>query len=194
MFQRPDERRRGPDATDALVEWMAQDDSTRRADNTDIPAGFTYLGQFIDHDITFDPMSKLDRQNDPRSLVNFRTPRLDLDSVYGAGPADQPFLYDWKRSRPPGRRLLLGENPPGAAMCGEPLASEDLPRNQQGRALIGDPRNDENVILTQLHLLFILLPQRGRPPPDGGGRGSEGRGLRQGSGDGAVALPVDRRP
>jgi Animal haem peroxidase len=162
MFERPEEKgRRGPDATDAtdptdaLVDWMARDGATRRADNPDIPAGFTYLGQFIDHDITFDPMSKLDQMNEPRSLVNFRTPRLDLDSVYGGGPADQPFLYDWKRSRPPGRKLLLAENPAGAAMCGEPLASEDLPRNQQGRALIGDPRNDENILLTQLHLLFI---------------------------------------
>jgi Animal haem peroxidase len=155
MFRRPDERRRGPDATPDLVEWMARDDFTRRADNTEIPAGFTYLGQFIDHDITFDPLSKLDRPNDPGSLVNFRTPRLDLDSLYGSGPVDQPFLYDWKRSRPPGRKLLLGENPPDAAVGGEALAREDLPRNQQGRALIGDPRNDENVILTQLHLLFI---------------------------------------
>jgi hypothetical protein len=112
MFQDPRQRRRGRDATDALVDWMARDGVTRRADNTDIPAGFTYLGQFIDHDITFDPMSKLDRPNNPRSLVNFGTPRLDLDSVYGAGPADQPFLYDWKRSRPPGRKLLLLEHPP----------------------------------------------------------------------------------
>jgi Animal haem peroxidase len=141
MFQDPRQRRRGPDATDALVDWMEKDDFSRRADNTDIPAGFTYLGQFIDHDITFDPMSKLDRPNDPTSLVNFRTPRLDLDSLYGSGPQDQPYLYDWKDSRPPGTRLLLD--------------GEDLPRNRQGRALIGDPRNDENVILTQLHLLFV---------------------------------------
>jgi hypothetical protein len=141
MFAEPGRRRGLADATDDLVEWMAMDHPARRADNTAIPAGFTYLGQFIDHDITFDPMSKLDRADDPRTLVNFRTPRLDLDSVYGSGPRDQPYLYDWKLTHPPGTRLLL--------------AGEDLPRNQQGRALTGDPRNDENVILTQLHLLFI---------------------------------------
>lgn len=45
----------------------------------EIPAGFTYLGQFIDHDITFDPVSSLQRQNDPDGLHNFRTPRFDLD-------------------------------------------------------------------------------------------------------------------
>jgi Animal haem peroxidase len=158
MFGRSDARRRpGPGAIEELVDWMERDDDRppRRSDNPDIPAGFTYLGQFIDHDITFDPMSKPGAANDSRSLVNFRTPRLDLDSLYGSGPKDQPFLYDWKRSRPPGTRLLLAENPPDAAPGGEVLASEDLPRNQQGRAVIGDPRNDENVILTQLHLLFI---------------------------------------
>jgi hypothetical protein len=146
----------GTDAIAELVRWMAEDDpAVRRADNTEVPAGFTYLGQFIDHDITFDPISKLDRPGDPTTLVNFRTPRFDLDSVYGSGPLDQPFLYDWKRSRPPGKKLLLAHNSPDAAIAGVPLASEDLPRNHEGRALIGDPRNDENVILTQLHLLFI---------------------------------------
>ena len=119
--------------------------------NARVPAGFTYLGQFIDHDITFDPMSKLDERNDPRSLVNFRTPRLDLDSLYGGGPSDEPYLYDWPpRSRAGGTKLLVGGGGPLRR-----LAPEDLPRNQQGRALIGDPRNDEHVIISQLHLLFI---------------------------------------
>jgi hypothetical protein len=146
----------GTDAIEELISWMAEDDpAARRADNTAVPAGFTYLGQFIDHDLTFDPMSKIDPPGGPKTLVNFRTPRFDLDSVYGSGPLDQPFLYDWKRSRPPGRKLLVSHNSPDAAIAGVPLASEDLPRNHQGRAMIGDPRNDENVILTQLHLLFI---------------------------------------
>ena len=51
-----------------------------------IPAGYTYFGQFIDHDITFDPTSSLQRRNDPNGLINFRTPRLDLDNIYGRGP------------------------------------------------------------------------------------------------------------
>ena len=59
-----------------------------------LPAGYTYFGQFVDHDITFDPVSSLTRQNDPNALTDFRTPRFDLDSLYGAGPADQPYLYD----------------------------------------------------------------------------------------------------
>src|SRR5437763_5943973 len=96
-----------------------------------IPAAYTYFGQFIDHDITFDPASSLQKQNDPDALIDYRTPAFDLDNVYGRGPDDQPYLYD-------GEKFLLG----GAILGGDPKAA-DLPRNTVGRALIGDPRNDE---------------------------------------------------
>lgn len=123
--------------------WRAQAPDPAQGDNPDIPAGYTYLGQFVDHDITFDPASSLLRANDPDALHNFRTPRFDLDSVYGEGPEDEPFAYD---QTTPGKFLLgaVGDSD-------EP----DLPRNAQGRALIGDPRNDENVIVSQLQLLFL---------------------------------------
>ena len=58
-----------------------------------LPAGYTYFGQFVDHDITYDPVSSLAHQNDPDALTDFRTPRFDLDSLYGARPANHPFLY-----------------------------------------------------------------------------------------------------
>ena len=124
---------------------MGADDNPLR-DNSQIPAGFTYLGQFIDHDVSFDP-TPLARRGDRNKVVNLRTPRLDLDSLYGSGPVAQPFLYDWKESGPPGISLLVGRNSFDGV--------EDLPRNQQGRALIGDARNDANAIIAQLHLLFI---------------------------------------
>jgi Animal haem peroxidase len=133
-------------AIDALVGSMKD---RRGPDNPRIPAGYTYLAQFVDHDITFDPASKLQGDNDPRALANFRTPRFDLDSLYGSGPKDQPFLYDWSPERHAGVKLLVGAN------SGEGTITADLPRNQQGRALIGDARNDENLIVAQLHLLFI---------------------------------------
>jgi Animal haem peroxidase len=120
-----------------------------------IPAGFTYLGQFIDHDLTFDPVSTLDRQNDPDALTNFRTPRFDLDSVYGRGPADQPYLYDQQRPIGAGGEtglfLLLGDK----RSANPNFAGPDLPRNAQGRALIGDPRNDENLVVSQLHSVML---------------------------------------
>src|SRR5882757_894467 len=63
------------------------------AEESGIPSLYTYFGQFIDHDITFDPMSSLIKQNDPAALVDFRNPALDLDNVYGRGPNDQPYMY-----------------------------------------------------------------------------------------------------
>jgi hypothetical protein len=131
------------------------EEETDGRNNETITAGYTYLGQFVDHDITFDPTSKLQRENDPNALRDFRTPRLDLDSVYGAGPADEPFLYD-----PDGIKLRIGET----TYC-EPdlprIALSDAERSEekrQGRrALIGDPRNDENVIISQLHLGFMAF-------------------------------------
>src|SRR5712691_11926100 len=113
-------------------------------ENQGISAGYTYLGQFIDHDLTFDPASSLQKQNDPEALEDFRTPRFDLDSVYGRGPNDQPYLYDDN-----GRHMLLGRRLTGN---GDPR-TRDLQRNHpeggRQRALIGDPRNDENVIVSQ---------------------------------------------
>jgi hypothetical protein len=121
-----------------------------------IPAAYTYLGQFIDHDLTFDPASSLQRQNDPDALVDFRTPRFDLDSVYGRGPDDQPYLYENART------FLLGRPLSGAAAN---RGARDLPRSGvadplQRRAIIGDPRNDENVIISQLQSLFHRFHNR----------------------------------
>ncbi len=123
------------------------------AEESGTPALYTYFGQFIDHDITFDPASSLQKQNDPDALVDFRTPAFDLDNVYGRGPDDQPYLYDDRRT------FLLGD-PIGG---GDPGAF-DLPRNAapagRRRALIGDPRNDENVIVSQLQGLFLRFHNR----------------------------------
>jgi hypothetical protein len=131
---------------DALVTAMQ---SRGGGENPSIPAGYTYFGQFVDHDITFDPTSKLQGDNDPNAVVDFRTPRFDLDSLYGSGPKDQPFLYDWSPQVAPGVKLLVGSS------AGDGAVTYDLPRNEQGRALIGDARNDEHLIISQLHLLFI---------------------------------------
>jgi len=115
-------------------------------ENFGIPAGYTYLGQFIDHDITFDPVSSLQRQNDPDALIDYRTPRLDLDSIYGRGPAEQPYMYERD-----GLHFALGRD---LYYGGEVSPVKDLPRFK-GRALIGDKRNDENVIISQLHGVFL---------------------------------------
>lgn len=133
----------------------AFEDNTKRIqddeENAGIPAGYTYLGQFIDHDITFDPASSLQQQNDPDALIDFRTPRLDLDSLYGRGPGDLPWMYVGKKFRV-GRTLLENKKASNA---------RDLPRFDDPvnpgpkRALIGDKRNDENVIVAQLHSAML---------------------------------------
>jgi hypothetical protein len=107
-------------------------------DNPRIRAGYTFLGQFIDHDLTFDAVSILERQIDLNATHNFRTPAFELDSVYGLGPSLQPYLYQAN-----GMHFQL--SPDGT----------DLQRNVNERALIGDPRNDENLIISRLHLLIL---------------------------------------
>ncbi len=113
-----------------------------------IPALYTYLGQFMDHDITFDPMTTLIKHSDPDALTDFRTPAFDLDNVYGRGPNDQPYMYDGAM------KFLLGDKLDNGAT--------DLPRNSAtpARALIGDPRNDENSIVSQLQGIFHRFHNR----------------------------------
>ena len=118
-------------------------------DNFDISAGYTYFGQFIDHDLTLDDRpNDLTTPTDVRSLVNLRTPQLDLDSLYGQGPSKSPTLYNTD-----GMHLLTGKTLTGSADKG----SMDLPRSTNGQAIIGDPRNDENRIVAGIHSSFIRL-------------------------------------
>ena len=119
-------------------------------ENPAVPAAYTYLGQFADHDLTFDPISHLRERLSPaqlNALVDFRTPRFDLDNLYGRGPDDQPYMYE-----DDGIHLL-----PGEPMAGNPFdpGAVQLPRGPSGRALIGDPRDDENRIVAQLHAIFL---------------------------------------
>ena len=65
-----------------------------------IPAGFTYVGQFVDHDITLDVSSSLNAVTDANTINNIRTPALDLESVYGRGPALDPYLYVFSAAEP----------------------------------------------------------------------------------------------
>jgi hypothetical protein len=128
-------------------------------ENSGISAGYTYLGQFIDHDLTFDPSTMAQQSSDPDAIVDFRTPKFDLDNMYGRGPDDQPYLYDFQDDGT--IRMLLGKPLSGNDHDSN---TRDLPRNNPatGRkfALIGDKRNDENVIVSQLQGIFLRFHNR----------------------------------
>src|SRR5450631_2250210 len=136
---------------DAMI--SAVDDPKDGPDDEEsgIPSLYTYFGQFIDHDLTFDPDSSFQKQKDPDATEDFRTPAFDLDNVYGRGPGDQPYIYDAD-----GLSFLLGD----PITQGTNNRARDLQRNAAGRALIGDPRNDENAIVSQLQGLFLRFHNR----------------------------------
>jgi Animal haem peroxidase len=125
-----------------MVEDPAVPDANHLNTSPVLFAGFTFIGQFIDHDITFDTTPLNLQLADPDATVNFRTARYDLDSVYGRGPLNDPHLYD--PADPD--KLLLRPNVRGVL---------DVPRDGDGRAIIPDPRNDENLIIVQFHKAVI---------------------------------------
>ncbi len=117
-----------------------------------VPAAYIFFAQFVDHDITLDVKSQLrpaegslQATNAKKfvsdKLFNVRSASLDLDCVYGFGPEASPHLYDGEH---------MGVAPNGY----------DLPRSPTGTALIGDPRNDENIFVAQTQLVFHELHNR----------------------------------
>jgi hypothetical protein len=118
--------------------------SADNRNNPDHPAGTTFFGQFLDHDFTFDLESRLGIRTEPEESPNARTPMLDLDTVYGGGPGRSPELYV-RANRRVGPKLRIES---GGLF-------EDLPRTRDGVAIIGDPRNDENMLISGLQAAFI---------------------------------------
>jgi len=112
------------------------DDSPDHLGNT--AAGWPILGQFVAHDITAD-RSVLRSHTNTAELRNARSPQLNLECLYGDGPIGHPFLY--QRDDP--AKFLLG------------LSGADLQRNSEQTALIGDPRNDSHMLMSQLHLAML---------------------------------------
>jgi Animal haem peroxidase len=128
--------------------------------DSNIPAGYTYLGQFIAHEITFDKTRI--RENFPTTIIDDlndieqgRTPTIDLDSLYGYGPQEKESSKFYQAD---GARLRVGTNLQINGSQG--LFEHDLPRrdaqdDKPGEPVVPDPRNDENLIIAQLHVALI---------------------------------------
>lgn len=126
--------------------------SPNNADNTDMTAGVTFFGQFLDHDLTLALKAPILEQTNPRRTTNFRTAEFDLDSLYGNGPDRSPELYDTSG----GNIKFKVEAIPGSeAVSRKGSARFDLPRDSNNNAIIADSRNDENVLLSQFHLAML---------------------------------------
>ncbi|WP_329342406.1 heme peroxidase family protein [Streptomyces sp. NBC_01352] len=150
----------------AMTKAGPQPDSSNPA----VPAGFTYLGQFVDHDLTLDATAtQLEDDVTLGQLLQGRSPALDLDSLYGLGPDHR---FDRRFYEDDGLRLRTGTtqglpDPDGDHIVGLPLSGFDLPRvgagsliSERRRPLIPDGRNDENLVVAQVHCAFIRFHNR----------------------------------
>ena len=147
--------------TDASLAALGQSMTreTAPAEST-IPAGYTYFGQFIDHDITLDKSEDLPENLKENisldDMKQLRSPSLDLDSVYGL-----PTELTHPSRDPDGLSLRLGHTtgvlPPAPTGLGATVdvPGHDVPRKPHGEADIADPRNDENLIIQQIHNVFL---------------------------------------
>jgi hypothetical protein len=110
-------------------------------DDTLFGAWFTYFGQFMCHDISFDQVPLPTTFINPVTVVDFETALLDLSNVYGGGPQLSPQLY-----QADGKHFLTPDNVNGVP---------DLPRNPDGTAILVEPRDDEQELTSQMHLAFL---------------------------------------
>jgi hypothetical protein len=127
--------------------------------NDKVPSGYTYLGQFIGHEISFQPRTLSAFFKSDESSQNLRTPKLDLDSIYGKGPVSDLLLYD--QSLNFGRTHFYVDKELQINYGDKVFRLYDLPRKSHNEnlnvAIVPDSRNDENLLIAQLHLAFLLF-------------------------------------
>ena len=113
----------------------------RRAQDAEVEAGWPFFGQYVAHDLSAD-RSPLTTHAEVEVLANLRSARANLEPLYGAGATGSPYLY--RRGDP--AKLLESDG--------------DVPRNEEGIALVADPRNDSHVFVNQMQVAFIRAHNR----------------------------------
>ncbi|HEY2079797.1 MAG TPA: peroxidase family protein [Streptosporangiaceae bacterium] len=128
-------------ASGGFCDASAVDEVSGATKEASAEAGWPFFGQFVAHDLTAD-RSPLATHVELGSLANLRSARADLEPLYGPGPAGSPYLY--RRCDP--AKLLDFDG--------------DVPRNQEGIAVIADPRNDSHIFMNQMQVAFIRAHNR----------------------------------
>jgi hypothetical protein len=131
-------------------------DSLGENPNPALSSGFTFVGQFVDHDITFDTTPLSEQQSDPDATTNFRTPRYDLDAIYGRGPSLDPQFYK-STDRDKFDVVETVYTKIRTDTLQTPMKVWDVPRTSTGKAVIADPRNDQTLIVLQIHVAFQMF-------------------------------------
>ncbi len=169
MFRRPNIDEFRPDSDGLIALGKAMEDNQPPKDTFNIPAGYVYFGQFVDHDLSFDKGTHVlgTTFQVPENQISLRSPSLDLDSLYGLNPNEVrktdkgKLIYEED-----GIRLRVGATQRESAAnivknfaVTKQTFNNDLPRvggepKRQAAAII-DPRNDENLAIAQTHLAFI---------------------------------------
>jgi hypothetical protein len=133
-------------------------DRGTRDDSARLPAEYTYLGQFIDHNLDFDETPQPTAPVNASSLTNFESFRFDLNNVFGGGPSVDPQLYASDHTH-----LLLSGTLGTPQADGFPTVAGnhgifDLARDPvTGEAILVEPRDDENQILSQVSAAFAAF-------------------------------------
>jgi hypothetical protein len=146
----------------------ADNDRFNENPNPALTSGFTFVGQFVDHDITFDTTPLSDQQADPDATTNFRTPLYDLDAIYGLGPNQNPQLYhpndrdkfkivETTYDETNGIKGLVLAQPDVVYYPKPALVVRDVQRDGAGKAIIADPRNDQQLIVLQMHVAMQMF-------------------------------------
>lgn len=144
----------GDNLTDPILSITDPTFSPNNPNNPNMTASVTFFGQFLDHDLTLALKAPLLENTNPRQTTNFRTAEFDLDSVYGNGPIGSPELYDTSSGD---IKFKVEAIPDSDKVSRNGVLRFDLPRDAGNNAIIGDSRNDENLLISQFHLAMLMF-------------------------------------